>query len=75
MHLPTNRQGEHFPGLLRLVYDYLNTLDINGDAVDRIEKYLDLIRRRADGEWISFSAGDALIPSFRKDRSSLRQLG
>ncbi|RDB24730.1 Glutamate--cysteine ligase [Hypsizygus marmoreus] len=44
-----NGKGDCFPGLLRLVYDYLNTLDIEEEASAAIEKYLDLIRRRADG--------------------------
>ncbi|KNZ72047.1 Glutamate--cysteine ligase [Termitomyces sp. J132] len=44
-----NGKGDAFPGLLRLVYDYLETLDIDKEASVTIEKYLDLIRRRANG--------------------------
>jgi glutamate--cysteine ligase catalytic subunit len=42
-------QGESFPGLLALVYAYLETLDVDEEASAKIEKYLDLIRRRANG--------------------------
>ncbi|GLB37673.1 putative glutamate-cysteine ligase [Lyophyllum shimeji] len=44
-----NGKGDAFPGLLRLVYDYLATLDVDQEASAKIEKYLDLIRRRANG--------------------------
>lgn len=42
-------QGSAFPGLLSLVYMYLDTLDVEVDSRRRIEEYLDLIRRRTDG--------------------------
>ncbi|KAF9452748.1 glutamate-cysteine ligase catalytic subunit [Macrolepiota fuliginosa MF-IS2] len=44
-----NGKGENFPGLLRLVTAYIDTLDIEAEALARIERYLDLIRRRANG--------------------------
>ena len=47
-------QGESFPGLLGLVYAYLETLDVEEKAFAKIEKYLDLIRRRANGA-VSFT--------------------
>ena len=42
-------QGTAYPGLLNLVYMYLDTLDMEIDERQRIESYLDLIRRRTDG--------------------------
>ncbi|KAF8222928.1 glutamate-cysteine ligase catalytic subunit [Tricholoma matsutake] len=44
-----NGKGESFPGLLSLVYAYLDTLDVDDKALVKIENYLDLIRRRANG--------------------------
>ncbi|KXN90986.1 Glutamate--cysteine ligase [Leucoagaricus sp. SymC.cos] len=44
-----NGKGENFPGLLRLVTAYLDTLDIEAEALARIERYLDLVKRRANG--------------------------
>jgi glutamate--cysteine ligase catalytic subunit len=44
-----NGKGESFPGLLGLVYAYLETLEIEEKALAKIERYLDLIRRRANG--------------------------
>jgi len=44
-----NGQGENFPGLLPLVFAYLDTLDIEPGARAKIEKYLDLVKRRANG--------------------------
>ena len=46
------------------MYDYLDTLDVDRDAMDRIERYLDLIRCRADGKWNRFSKENGLIPLF-----------
>ena len=46
---PTVTQGTAYPGLLNLVYMYLDTLDMEIDERQRIESYLDLIRRRTDG--------------------------
>jgi glutamate--cysteine ligase catalytic subunit len=42
-------QLDAFPGLLSLIYAYLDTLDVDDEALAKIEKYLDLIRRRANG--------------------------
>ncbi|TFK44334.1 glutamate-cysteine ligase catalytic subunit [Crucibulum laeve] len=44
-----NGKGDSFPGLLRLVYDYLDTLEIEPDDLAKIEKYLDLVRLRSNG--------------------------
>jgi glutamate--cysteine ligase catalytic subunit len=45
-----NGKGECFPGLLGLVYAYLDTLDIGIDEMAKIKKYLDFIRQRSNGE-------------------------
>ena len=42
-------QGPTFPGLLRLVEAYLETLAIGPSERQQIDKYVDLIRRRANG--------------------------
>lgn len=47
--LKSFNKGDDFPGLLGLVYAYLETLDVESGALAKIEKYLDLIRRRANG--------------------------
>ncbi|TBU33641.1 glutamate-cysteine ligase catalytic subunit [Dichomitus squalens] len=44
-----NGKGTTFPGLLNLVYMYLDTLDVDDESRRRIEEYLDLIRRRTNG--------------------------
>lgn len=42
-------QCDAFPGLLGLVYAYLDTLDIEEGERVKLERYLDLIKRRTDG--------------------------
>ncbi|KAA1471786.1 glutamate-cysteine ligase catalytic subunit [Dentipellis sp. KUC8613] len=44
-----NGTGVEFPGLLGLVRDYLTTLDVEAHELRRIEAYLDLVKRRAEG--------------------------
>jgi len=44
-----NGKGNAFPGLLSLVYAFLDTLDVAEDQRQKIAKYLDLIRRRSNG--------------------------
>ncbi|KAI0633570.1 glutamate-cysteine ligase catalytic subunit [Trametes polyzona] len=44
-----NGKGSSFPGLLNLVYAYLETLDVDDKSARQIEEYLDLIRRRTNG--------------------------
>lgn len=44
-----NGKDGKFPGLLRLVYAYIDTLDIDEEALNKIEKYLDFIKRRSNG--------------------------
>ncbi|CDO69209.1 hypothetical protein BN946_scf185042.g111 [Trametes cinnabarina] len=44
-----NGKGSAFPGLLNLVYAYLETLDMDEESAREIEAYLDLIRRRTNG--------------------------
>lgn len=50
---------DEFPGLLNLVYAYLETLDVEGPELAKIEKYLDLVRRRAKGQ------SDYIVTIFR----------
>ncbi|KIJ05823.1 hypothetical protein PAXINDRAFT_103617 [Paxillus involutus ATCC 200175] len=42
-------KGSEFPGLLGLVEAYIETLDMEPSEKRQIEKYLDLVRRRANG--------------------------
>ncbi len=42
-------KGTAYPGLLNLVYMYLDTLDVEDEERRRIEEYLDLVRRRTNG--------------------------
>ncbi|KAH8828281.1 glutamate-cysteine ligase catalytic subunit [Flagelloscypha sp. PMI_526] len=42
--------GAGFPGLIPLVVAYLDTLDVEPESRKKIDKYIDLIRRRANGE-------------------------
>ena len=48
---PKACQEDTFPGLLGLVYSYLETLDVEESELKRIHEYLDLVKRRADGMW------------------------
>ncbi|KAF8629425.1 hypothetical protein AX15_003473 [Amanita polypyramis BW_CC] len=43
-------QGDNFPGLIGLVYAYVDTLDVGVDEMAKIKGYLDLIRLRSKGE-------------------------
>ena len=47
-------QGAAFPGLLGLVEAYLETLDIDQAERQQINKYVDLVRRRANGLCLYF---------------------
>lgn len=42
-------QGAEYPGLLGLVRAYLDTLDVDTETSKKVNKYLDLIKRRSDG--------------------------
>ncbi|KAF8125709.1 glutamate-cysteine ligase-domain-containing protein [Boletus edulis] len=46
-------KGAMFPGLLGLVEAYLDTLDINPSERLQISKYIDLVRRRANGSLLT----------------------
>jgi glutamate--cysteine ligase catalytic subunit len=65
-------QGDNFPGLLALVDAYLDTLEIETQDMNKIDQYLDFVRRRSDGKYIScgtkpftdrFSTGRLLTPA------------
>lgn len=43
-------QGGDFPGLLGLVNAYLNSLDVEFEQKRMMRQYLELVKRRADGE-------------------------
>jgi hypothetical protein len=56
-----NGKGEAFPGLLNLVYMYLDTLDVSVEERARIDQYLDLVKARSNGEgepWLIWSDSD-----------------
>ena len=42
-------KADTFPGLLGLINDYVHTLQVNEKDRKQINRYLDLIRRRANG--------------------------
>ena len=42
-------KGPH-PGLITLVYDYVDTLDVDDRQRSRLFEYLDFIRKRSNGE-------------------------
>ncbi|TFY62650.1 hypothetical protein EVJ58_g3733 [Rhodofomes roseus] len=42
-------KADAFPGLFGLVYAYLDTLDMEEEERVKLERYLDLIKRRTDG--------------------------
>lgn len=46
---PNALQDPNFPGLLGLVYSYLDTLEVEDKALVKIKKYLDLVKRRSNG--------------------------
>ncbi|KAF8556400.1 GCS-domain-containing protein [Imleria badia] len=48
-----NGKGATFPGLLGLVETYLGTLDIDSSERQQINKYVDLVRRRANGSLVT----------------------
>ncbi|KAF9051084.1 glutamate-cysteine ligase catalytic subunit [Hymenopellis radicata] len=51
-----NGDGEMFTGLLGLVSEYVDTLDVEEKALVKINKYLDLIRKRSNGSLITPAA-------------------
>ena len=46
-----NGDGKGFPGLMGVVRKYLDSLDVEQNTRDQLEKSLELIRRRADGQF------------------------
>ncbi|KAF9010584.1 glutamate-cysteine ligase catalytic subunit [Cyathus striatus] len=45
-----NGKGHDFPGLLRLVNNYLDTLEIESEEMVKIQQYLELVRLRSTGQ-------------------------
>jgi len=48
-----NGKGDGFPGLLGLVNEYVATLNVDDSEKQKIGKYLDLIKRRANGSLLT----------------------
>lgn len=46
------KASKHFPGLMGLVHSYLNSLNVDVATQQELAKYFDLIKRRADGEFL-----------------------
>ncbi|KAH8107999.1 glutamate-cysteine ligase catalytic subunit [Cristinia sonorae] len=44
-----NGKGGAFPGLIQLIYAYLETIDVDEDERRKIDGYMDLVKRRASG--------------------------
>ena len=53
-------KADTFPGLLGLINDYVDTLQVNEKDRKQINRYLDLVKRRANGSLI-FSSPFRLI--------------
>jgi len=43
-------RGDHFPGLVPLIWGYLDVIGVDGDTRAVIDDYIDLVVRRAKGE-------------------------
>ncbi|KAJ4498240.1 glutamate-cysteine ligase catalytic subunit [Lentinula lateritia] len=56
IHEIINGKGDSYPGLLGLIWAYIDTLDVSQQELSKIHSYLDLIRRRAN-------AGSLLTPA------------
>ena len=50
LHIEFVVQSDRFPGLLGLIEAYLDTLEMEPSELAKIEEYLDLVRKRSDGE-------------------------
>jgi len=48
-----NGKGEEFPGLLNLIYSYMETLEVEDEERRKIKQYLDLVKGRANGTYIT----------------------
>ncbi|KAG8928419.1 hypothetical protein FRC02_006912, partial [Tulasnella sp. 418] len=48
-----NGNGAEFPGLLGLINAYLNSLDVEFEQKRNLRKYLELVKRRAEGSLIT----------------------
>ncbi|KAH8119161.1 glutamate-cysteine ligase catalytic subunit [Phellopilus nigrolimitatus] len=46
-------KGNEYPGLIGLVRAYLDTLDVDAETGRRLDKYLDLIKRRSNGSLLT----------------------
>ncbi|PBK73874.1 glutamate-cysteine ligase catalytic subunit [Armillaria solidipes] len=48
-----NGDGETFPGLLGVISDYVDTLEVDECALAKINQYLDLVRKRSNGSYVT----------------------
>ena len=49
-----NGSAEHgFPGLISIVDSYLNSMSVDIETRFQLNRYLNLVRRRASGEWLT----------------------
>ncbi len=48
-----NGKGEYFPGLLPLVYSYLDFIQCDSETYRRVDQYLQFIEKRAKGELLT----------------------
>ncbi|KAI0786681.1 glutamate-cysteine ligase catalytic subunit [Abortiporus biennis] len=48
-----NGKGESCPGLVNLIYAYLDTLDVSPDEFRKIKDYIDLVKKRANGSLLT----------------------
>ena len=46
-------KGDYFPGLISVVYAYLDLIKCDSLTMERVEQYLELIKRRATGELVT----------------------
>ena len=51
-----NAQGNSFPGLLGLVESYVQTLEMDSETSRRLDRYLDLVRRRSNGSLLTMAS-------------------
>jgi len=49
-------KGDYFPGLIPLIYAYLDHINCDSATLQRISQYLDLIQKRATGELVTPAA-------------------
>ena len=65
-------KGDYFPGLVPLIYAYLELIDCDPRTLERVSQYLELIRKRALGELMTPATWMREFvmahPEYKKDR-------